>query len=160
VPIDNESYELASSPIELDRLVLIVTGAHLRAESGDRPLAYRLRESMLDWRDRNTDDDPPFDVLVVSDVWYLNNEELQSLPVISIGGPGVNALSANLGDQIPSAFVIENDLIVQVDLDFHDFRAVCWGMDHEATIRAVDAFTERYLESYLTEVVQKLDTTG
>ncbi len=160
MPIDNESYELASSPIELDRLVLIVTGAHLRAESGDRPLAYRLRESMLDWRDRNTDDDPPFDVLVVSDVWYLNNEELQSLPVISIGGPGVNALSANLGDQIPSAFVIENDLIVQVDLDFHDFRAVCWGMDHEATIRAVDAFTERYLESYLTEVVQKLDTTG
>lgn len=158
--IDDQSYELASSPIELDRLVLIVTGAHLRAESGDRPLAYRLRESMLDWRDRNTDDDPPFDVLVVSDVWYLNNEELQSLPVISIGGPGVNALSANLGDQIPSAFVIENDLIVQVDLDFHDFRVVCWGMDHEATIRAVDAFNERYLENYLTEVVQKLDTTG
>lgn len=115
---------------------------------------------MLDWRDRNADDDVAFDVLVVSDVWYLNNEELQALPVVSVGGPGVNALTANLGDRIPSAFVIENDLIVQVDLDFHDLRAVCWGMDHEATARSVDAFLERYLEGYLTEVAQRIERAG
>lgn len=112
---------------------------------------------MLDWRDRNDGDEAAFDVLVVSDVWYLNNEELQALPVVSIGGPGVNALTANLGDQIPSAFVIENDLIVQVDLDFHDLRAVCWGMDHAATARSVDAFVDRYLESYLDEVTRRIE---
>ncbi len=115
---------------------------------------------MLDWCERNDGDELAFDVLVVSDVWYLNNEELQSLPVVSVGGPGVNALSANLGDQVPSAFVIENDLIVQVDLDFHDLRAVCWGMNHEATARSIDAFIDRYLESYLAEVAQRIERTG
>lgn len=137
--------------------MLIVTGAHVRAESGDRPLAYHLREAMLDWRDRNYPDEPLFDVLVVSDVWYLNNEELQSLPVVSIGGPGVNALSANLADKIPSAFVIENVLIVQVDLDFHDRRAVCWGMSHASTVQAVEAFVERYLDGFLSDVAQRLE---
>lgn len=143
--------------MDLDRLVLIVTGAHLRSESGDRPIAYRLREAMLDWRDRNNPGEPIFDVLVCSDVWYLNNEELHLLPTISVGGPGVNALTANLGDKIPAAFVIENDLIVQVDLDFAELRAVIWGMDHAATIRAADAFVEKYLETWLTEVAERIE---
>ncbi len=143
--------------MDLDRLVLIVTGAHLRAESGDRPIAYRLREAMLDWRDRSNPAEPAFDVLVCSDVWYLNNEELHPLPAVSVGGPGVNALTANLGDKIPAAFVIENDLIVQVDLDFADLRAVIWGMDHAATIRAADAFVEKYLEPWLAEVAERIE---
>jgi len=46
-------------------------------------------------------------VLVCSDVWYLNNDPLRSRPTISIGGPGVNALSAYLADKLPSAFAIE-----------------------------------------------------
>lgn len=155
--MDTPSFELAAAPIDLGRLVLIVTGAHLRSESGDRPIAYRLREAMLDWRDRNNPGEPNFDVLVCSDVWYLNNEELQQLPVVSVGGPGVNALTASLGDKVPAAFVIENDLIVQVDLDFTDLRAVLWGMDHAATIRAADSFVEKYLESWLTEVAERIE---
>lgn len=112
---------------------------------------------MLDWRDEHSPEAPLFDALVCSDVWYLNNEELQTLPVLSIGGPGVNALTANLGDKIPSAFVIEDELIVQVDLDFHDLSVVMWGMDHGATVRAVDAFFERYLDAYLTAAAERFE---
>lgn len=133
-----------------------MVGAHLRAESGDRPLAYQLRDVMLGWCENNCKDDPPIDVLVCSDVWCLNNEELLGLPTVSIGGPGVNALTANLADKTPSAFVIENELIVQLDLDFYDLRAAVWGMSHSSTIRAVEAFIEKYLDLYLTEVSRVL----
>lgn len=155
--IENLGYELVPHPLDLNHLVLVVTGAHPRAESCDRPLAYRLREAILEWRDRNATEEPPFDVLVISDVWRLNNEELHATPTISVGGPGVNALSANLADKIPSAFVIENSLIVQIDLDFQDFRVACWGVDHGSTIAAVDVFIDRYLDIWLSEVVQRMD---
>ena len=134
-----------------------MTGAHLRAESGDRPLAYHLRETMLDWRDDNCPDGPLFDVLVISDVWYLNNEELQNLPVVSVGGPGVNALTANLADKVPTAFVIEDTLMVQVDLDFHDRRVACWGMNHAQGARAIQAFVERYLDGFLSDVAKRIE---
>lgn len=153
--IDEVSCELASHPIDLDRLVLIVVGAHLRAESGDRPLAYRLRQAILEWRAGA--DEARFDVLVCTDVWYVNNEELQLGPVVSVGGPGVNALSANLADKVPSAFVIDDELMVQVDLDFSDLRVVVWGMDHPSTIHAVEAFIERYLDAYLAQVVLTME---
>ena len=44
--------------IDVDRVMLIVVGAHLAAEVSDRPLAYRLREAALRWIDaRETDAD-------------------------------------------------------------------------------------------------------
>lgn len=140
----------------MDRLLLLVTGAHLRAESGDRPIAYRLREAILNWRERSAPSEPLFDALVCTDVWWINNEDLQRQPTISIGGPGVNALTAQLGEAVPAAFVIEDDLIVQIDLDFTDLRTVIWGMDHAATIRAAEAFVDRYLDDYLSAVSDRL----
>lgn len=140
--------------VDLDRLILIVTGAHLRAEVGDRPLAYRLRERIVGWLDERLDadgDDPRrlSRVVVCSDVWYLNNDELRRCPAISIGGPGVNALSAYLGDKLPSAFVIDDVLVVQLDPGFDELLACVWGVNHAATVTAVDAFAERYLGAFL-----------
>ncbi len=137
--------------IDLDRVILIVTGAHLRSEVGDRPLAYGLRERMVSWlQTRGLGGDLPAErVVVCSDVWYLNQAELRTRPTISIGGPGVNALSAFLGDKLPTAFAIEDVLLVQVDLDFVDIIACCWGMNHATTVSSVEAFVERYLEDFL-----------
>ena len=60
----------------LENGVLIVTGSNLRAEKGDRPMAYRLKstiENMFNGQsDRHT-------VVVISDLWYLNAETLQTL---------------------------------------------------------------------------------
>lgn len=137
--------------IQTDRLILIVTGAHLLAEAADRPIAYALRQRLAQWLAEHGEQESPEQprVLVCSDVWYLNNDPLRARPTISLGGPGVNALSAYLADKLPSAFAIENVLLVQADLDFVEVIACCWGRDAAATAAAVDAFTERYLDAFM-----------
>jgi len=137
--------------IDTDRLILIVTGAHLIAEAGDRPVAYGLRQRMLDWLAARGQPETPGNtrVIVCSDLWYLNNDDLRARPTISVGGPAVNALSAYLGDKVPSAFAIEDVLVVQADLDFVDVVACCWGKDRAATAAAVEAFAERYLDDFM-----------
>ncbi len=136
-------------------LVLIVTGAHLAAERYDRPLAYRLRETML--RRLDVLGEPhPFDVLVCSDLWYLNDDALRAQPTISVGGPSVNALAAFLADRVESAFVVEDVLSIQLDLEFVDAVASCWGVDPGSTVSAVDAFVERYLDLFIERSAARL----
>ncbi len=131
--------------------VLIVTGAHLRAEAADRPLAYLLRARMLDWWDqvgkRESIERP--EVIVCSDVWYLNNDDLRTLPTVSLGGPGVNALSAFLTDKLPGVFTVTNVLTVQMDIDLVEPIVNIWGMDNPTTASALDAFLERYLDLFM-----------
>ena len=136
--------------------ILIVTGAHLSAEVFDRPIAYRLREKLLaalgasDNDAPNTQDGwPPDRVAVCSDLWYLNRDHLRELPTISIGGPTVNALSAHLGDKLPSAFAVDGVLVVQADWTNQTPVACCWGIDAEATATAVETFVARYLKDWL-----------
>jgi hypothetical protein len=137
--------------IDIERLILIVTGAHLRAEAADRPIAYALGDligSLLNRRGiAHTPENPR--VLVCSDLWYLNNDPLRSRPTISVGPPGTNALSAFLADKLPSAFAIEGVLLVQADPGFGELVASCWGRDTPATAAAVDAFTSRYLDDFM-----------
>jgi hypothetical protein len=140
------------SDLDPDRLALVVVGAHLRAEVEDRPLAYHLREQML----ARLGDHPAANgwrVALCTDVWYLNNAELRARPTISVGGPGVNALSAYLGDKLPSAFAIEGRLVVQLDLDYTELLACCWGVNQTATAAAVEAFIDKYLEGFLEAAV-------
>jgi hypothetical protein len=136
-----------------------VTGAHLRAEATDRPTAYRLRAHFADALARRGHPHSAAAprILVCTDLWYLNNDPLRSRPTVSVGGPGVNALSAFLADKLPSAFAIEDILMVQADLDFNDVIASCWGRDPDATAAAVDAFTERYLDDFLAAATRNWD---
>jgi hypothetical protein len=111
---------------------------------------------MADWlAERGQREDPEHPRLVVcSDVWYLNNDPLRARPTVSIGGPGVNALSAYLADKLPSAFSVENVMLVQADLDFVEVVAVCWGMEPGATAGAVEAFAERYLDGFMEAAIK------
>lgn len=150
---------LGPQEIDTERLLLIVVGAHLRAEVADRPLAYALRERVLDWFDQRetmADGTRP-DVMVCTDIWYLNNDELRTRPTISIGGPGVNALAAYLADRLETAFVVEDVLAVQIDLDFVDPVASCWGTTHDSTKVAIDAFCDRYLDAFLEEAMKRTE---
>jgi hypothetical protein len=137
--------------VDLERLILMVTGAHLRAEALDRPAAYRMQARVSAWLAARGLAGPRGGsrVLVCSDVWYLNDTGLRTRPTISIGGPRVNALTAFLADKIPSAFAIEDVLLVQAELSFADVVACCWGCNAAATDAAVDAFTERYLDGFM-----------
>lgn len=141
-------------------LILIVTGAHLKAEAADRPIAYRLRERMVNWlgahRPEVQGDGPAARspvVVVCSDLWYLNQDSLRERPTVSVGGPSVNALSAYLGTRLPSVLAVEGVMLVQADLEFVDVVACCWGADGAATLSAVDAFIERYLDQFMRAAI-------
>jgi hypothetical protein len=136
-----------------EHTLLIVAGACLRAERLDRPLAYRIREQAR----RQMVGVPTFECVVLSDVWYLNSKDLHDRPVISVGGPGVNHLSGYLYDKLPHALVVEHVLQIQMDVTLKDRRCAVWGMDHEATVEAVDTFLQKgYLDRVLGQFPQAL----
>ena len=156
-------------------LVLIVVGAHLRAEMADRPIAYWIRDRVLSWLDAKfavdaaaaaaaadvEDADPgqprpghPCRVVVCSDVWYLNDASLRVWPTVSLGGPGVNALSAYLADKLPGLLVVDDVLMVQMDPELSEVTASVWGIDHAATVSAAEAFAERYLDAFMNAAVR------
>ena len=137
----------------IERGLLIVTGSALRAEQADRPLAYRLKEAV---ENHKQDHDYRPQVLVLSDLWYLNAEMLRPLPMISVGGPGVNAVSAHLYKKLTNALVIDNVLVIQMDLYLRDLRACIWGMDNKKTVNALDIFIENgYLNRFLEAVAAR-----
>ena len=148
--------------IDVARLIPIVTGVQLNAELGDRPLAYRIeqraREKLADLLGPAAPGElPRLSPVVLSDVYYLNNQEIQSRPTVSLGGPGVNALSALLVNELPTAVAIEQILVVQMDLEMKDPRCAVWGMNHLDTVRAVELFVSKgYLDTFLAGAVATL----
>ena len=147
------------SDIDTDRLICIVVGVQLRAELGDRPLAYRIEQELKARLEaalgKPPEGEPPrLSPVVLSDVYYLNNDELQTRPAISVGGPAMNALSAMLVDKLPTAVAVENTLVIQMDLDMDDPRCAVWGMNHLDTVRAVELFVSKYLDAFVDGVVR------
>jgi len=134
--------------MDADNLLLLVVGADLRAELGDRPLATRLREAILQWQNANECDAPLLPV-ICTDVWYLNTTDLMSRPTISLGDPGVNAATAYLTPHLPTAFVMEHTLRIHMDPELVDARACLWGASAGATASAVEIFTRRHLDDFL-----------
>lgn len=137
---------------DLQSYLLIVVGAHLEAEAHDRPLAYRLRECILKWREASGCDGDGAIPVVCCDLWYLNAGDLMLSPAIAIGDPEHNAASAYLASRMPTSLVVEDSLRVHVDPEYVDLRACLWGIDPPATAAGVDLFIERYLDSFLRSV--------
>src|SRR5512146_2351094 len=115
--------------IDLDNLVLIVTGSTLRAEDKDRPLANGLADEVR----KRLPPDSAWRCLVISDLHYINNEELHECPLICLGGPGVNHLAGILFRELPPALAVDRVLLIQMDVEMKDLRTCLWGMDHETT---------------------------
>ena len=147
--------------IDTDRLIAIVTGIQLRAELGDRPLAYRVEQAVRERVEAalgkpGAGELPRLSPVVVSDVYYLNDEAIRARPTISVGGPGVNAVSAMLVNKIPTALAIENTLVIQMDVEMRDARCAVWGMNHLDTVRAVEAFLAKgYLGAFVDGVIAR-----
>ena len=147
--------------IDTDRLIAIVTGIQLRAELGDRPLAYRVEQAVRERVEAalgkpDAGELPRLSPVVVSDVFYLNDDAIRTRPTISVGGPGMNAVSAMLVNQIPTALAIENTLVIQMDVEMRDVRCAVWGMNHLDTVRAVETFLAKgYLEAFVDGVIAR-----
>lgn len=123
----------------------------MAAEVHDRPLAYALREQVLAALDARDGDRNLASVVVCSDLWVMNQDELRTRPTISIGAPGVNALGAFLATRVPSVLAVEGVYVVQMQDDPTPV-ASCWGRDAAATAAAVEAFALRHLDTFLDAV--------
>ena len=96
------------------RLLLIVTGSTLRAEELDRPLAYYLQQQV----DRASGRlDLAIETRVVADFRWMNDDELQVAPTISVGGPGVNALAHSWFEEVPFSLAVDEQYCIQMDPD-------------------------------------------
>ncbi len=145
--IDDHYLEAETGP-DTDTLLLVVVGAHLRAELTDRPLAYMLVDQIEGWQRQHVEAER-LAPLVCSDMWYLNAAELLSRPTICLGRPGINAASAYFANRLPTAFVLEETFQVQLDLEFITMQACVWGVNAAATASGVELFEDRYLDSFL-----------
>lgn len=137
----------------MERSIVVVCGAHLLAERFDRAHAGRLAGAMEGWLREHGEEGA--EVVICTDLWYLNNRELRSRPTASIGAPGVSALGAYLLDKLPTALTVDGVLSVQMDLEFVDVVANLWGSSHEHTGRAVDEFINRYLDAFMEKAAAR-----
>jgi hypothetical protein len=125
-------------------LILIVTGSTLRAEQMDRPLAYYIQAQVQEL----SRGEEGYQALVVSDRFYLSHPDLHELPLISVGGPGVNRLAQKLLKKLPAALAVEDRFYIQMDPEREEMRASIWGLDNLQTKMAVVTFAERYLPRF------------
>lgn len=139
--------------IETSRLLPVVVGAHPRGEIADRPLANRLLTAVRQWQRAHVPDEEERLVpMVMTDLWYLNDQELLLQPTVAIGEPGANAASAYFGTRLPKAYVVDGRLQVLADLAFVEPSVAMWGVDARATRAALDWFIARQLPGFLESV--------
>jgi hypothetical protein len=139
------------------QLLLVVTGSTLRAEEADRPLGYYLKQKIEEKLQAGShatgteagDGLSNFQVRVIADFRWIHDEFLQRLPTISLGGPGVNALSHRWLEEVPISLAFNEHYFIQMDPDGTDPKASVWGMDNAATQLAVSVFIDRYLPLFL-----------
>jgi hypothetical protein len=143
----------------LRNAIFLVTGSNLTAEQKDRPLAYAIKRHI----DRYGGPEETKCGIVVSDLWYTNTDDVGDYPVISVGGPGVNALSQRFWNHVPVALAVDNVFMIQMDVTLDDLRAAVWGMDHQTTREAVQTFflkgyLRRFLEAAWGETLEPIET--
>jgi hypothetical protein len=135
------------------RLLLIVTGSTLRAEEMDRPLGYylkqRIEQILVKTPTKGRQGLEDYLVRVVADFRWIHDRPLQNLPTISLGGPGVNALSHRWLEEIPFSLDYSERYFIQMDPDLAEARASIWGMDNNTTQIAVSVFVDRFLPPFL-----------
>ncbi len=128
-------------------LILIVTGSVPRAEQMDRPLAYFL-QSRIDELAGGTEDRG---ALVLSDRYFLSQPDLHRLPLISVGGPGVNRVALRLLRKLSCVLKAEDKFFIQMDPERKARRASVGGLDNPQTRVAVVTFADRYLPAFVRQ---------
>ena len=125
--------------------VLLVVGYGILPEEEDRPIAYELKRAINARRQGSEDRS----AVVVTDMWMLNQEMAEMFPAIAIGGPAVNAFTAQVSEDLPLAFTRDQQVFIQMNQE-QGKRAALWGLDRLGTREAAELFvTEGLLDRYL-----------
>ncbi len=130
---------------DLRSTVLIIVGHGILPEEEDRPVAYDLKRAV----NARAGGSEGRGGVVVTDVWLMNQELGEFFPAIAIGGPSVNAYTAQVYEDLPVVFTRDQHVFVQMADEGK--RAALWGMDQAGTREAVEVFVrdgllERFLE--------------
>jgi len=128
--------------------VLVVVGYGILPEEEDRPVAYELKGEINSRRNGSEDRS----AVVVTDMWMLNQEMAEMFPGISIGGPGVNAFTAQVYEDLPLAFSRDQQVFIQMNQE-QGKRAALWGMDRRGTREAVEVFVKEGLLDRFLDLV-------
>jgi hypothetical protein len=79
----------------------------------------------------------------------LNQDMADLFPAVAVGGPGVNAFTAQIYEELPVAYTLDERVFVQMNQPAGR-RAAVWGMDPAATRAAAGAFVrDGYLDRFL-----------
>ena len=128
--------------------VLLVVGYGILAEEEDRPIAYELKRA-IGSRGEGPDNRS---AVVVTDMWMLNQEMAEMFPAVAIGGPAVNAFTAQIYEDLPIAFTRDQRVFIQMNQD-RGKRAALWGMDQRTTREAAELFIKDGLLDRFLELV-------
>lgn len=130
---------------DIRNTVLIVVGYGILPEEEDRPVAYELKRLIMS----RAQGQEGRSAVVLTDIWALNQEMAEFFPIIAVGGPGVNAFTAQVYEELPVVFTRDQQLFIQLDEDGGK-RAAVWGMDQPKTREAVEIFAkEGFLDRFL-----------
>src|SRR5262249_23263214 len=121
----------------------------LRAEELDRPLAYYLKQQVEQHPVAAEFGPEGLRVGVVADLLWLNEDDWQRLPTISIGGPRVNHLPRHWFEERPFCLQVDEQFYIQMDPDLDELKVSIWGMDNPTTQIAVSVFVQRFLPRFL-----------
>jgi hypothetical protein len=128
--------------------VLLVVGYGILAEEEDRPIAYELKRA-IGARCEGANDRS---AVVVTDMWMLNQEMAEMFPAVGIGGPAVNAFTAQIYEDLPVAFTRDQQVFIQMNQE-RGKRAALWGLDQRATREAAELFVKEGLLDRFLELV-------
>jgi hypothetical protein len=128
--------------------VLLVVGYGILPEEEDRPVAYDLKREINSRRNGSQDRS----AVVVTDMWMLNQEMAEMFPGIAIGGPGVNAFTAQVYEDLPLAFSRDQQVFIQMNQE-QGKRVALWGMERRGTREAAELFVKEGLLDRFLELV-------
>ena len=128
--------------------MLLVVGYGILPEEEDRPVAYDLKREINSRRNGSADRS----AVVVTDMWMLNQEMAEMFPGIAIGGPGVNAFTAQVYEDLPLAFSRDQQVFIQMNRE-QGKRVALWGMERRGTREAAELFVKEGLLDRFLELV-------
>ncbi len=131
----------------------IVVGIHLHAEAHDRPLAYKLHHHLIAWQEVICDE-IALEPVIMTDIWYLNHAAIHQQPVITIGNPKHNALTAFLTDKVPTVHAIDRSHLIQMDPAGLILKVCLWGEEAADTLTSVEGFCDRFMDDYLQNAIE------
>src|SRR5262249_48956540 len=93
---------------------------------------------------------------VVTDRGLSENALYRKCPLIAIGGPNVNSLTAELKDNLKTELLISNQgALIQHDIESQSRQVALWGRLHDDTSRAVRLFVSSGLLDHYLKMIRK-----